>query len=92
VSAATCTAFVDWDAAGGLCGEPSAGTLMAACIHEHIGNEPVCAGCAAELQRAAGDLICKHCADNPDAPHVCRSHLVITWLDGTTTVVQEATS
>ena len=70
-----------------FCGEPPAGTITFACIHEHVNQAAACAACAAEIQRAAPDLICPRCEDGPE-PHECRCDVRITWDDGTVTIVQ----
>lgn len=62
-----------------LCGEPAVGTLVAGCVHEHVARWPVCAGCAADIQRADG-LTCtpcdeRGCRDCPDTGW-------IEWDDG----------
>ena len=86
----TCTSF--WSEIGHrYCGETAIGTLTQSCVHEHISSRPVCAGCAADIQRAAGDMICRACdEDAGDDGHECPVLMVIDWCDGTSTTVQEA--
>jgi hypothetical protein len=70
------------------CGEPAIATITFACIHEHASAPRSCAGCAAEIQQAAGLLICPPCEDSAD-PHECLGDVRITWDEGTVTVVQK---
>ena len=72
-----------------FCGEPPAGVITFACIHEHVNEAAICAACEVEIQRAAGLLTCPRCEDGPE-PHECLCDVRITWLDGTVTVVQTA--
>ena len=72
------------------CTEAVIGCGMDCCVHEHVHHFHVCAGCAAELQRAAPDLICPECEDSAES-HQCLQMVVIRWTDGTPpTTVQEA--
>jgi hypothetical protein len=71
-----------------FCGEPPAGVITFACIHEHVNRTAACAGCAAEIQRAAGLLTCPRCEDGPE-PHECLCLVVIDWDSGEKTIVQE---
>ena len=61
------------------CGELVIAVVAAACAHEHVDRALACAGCAAELQRCDGILICPRCQDGPE-PHDCRVTLQIRWL------------
>jgi hypothetical protein len=79
----TCEAFVDFYAGNDLCGEPAAGTVFAACEHEHINDRPACVACLAELQRDDG-WQCAHC------DHKCLLRLEIRWLSGEVTVLSSA--
>lgn len=77
-----------------LCGEPSAGLLRAACVHEHVTTDQVCPGCAVDLQHLAGSLVCGPC-NRAAASHECPVRIVIEWHEGyrdpePVTVVQEA--
>jgi hypothetical protein len=63
------------------CGEPAIAVITFACVHEHIDLAKACAGCAADVQRAADLLICSHCADGPE-PHDCAVAMKIRWLLG----------
>jgi hypothetical protein len=79
--------------AGTVCGEPSAGLLRSACVHEHLLTDRVCPGCAVDLQHLAGTLICGPCK-RAAVPHECMPRLVIEWHEGyrepvPVTVVQE---
>jgi predicted amidophosphoribosyltransferase len=92
MSGETCTAY--WSERGhAYCGEPAIGTLTQSCIHEHVSKRPICTGCAADTQQAAGAMICRPCDEQSgEHGHECTARLVIDWADGTTTVIQEATS
>ena len=79
----TCQAFVDFDDRNDFCGEPAIGVVFAACEHEHVNERPVCAACAAELQRAEeeGGWICFYC------DHECRFCYGIRFDGGETVVL-----
>lgn len=66
------------------CGEPSIGLYAVGCITEHITVVRICAGCAVDVQQAAGKWLCRHCGRKP--------RIVITWDDRPSLplVVQEA--
>ena len=81
----TCTAADDWDVWGQrdpgpltACGEPTMAVLTQACVHEHVDRVFLCATCAAELQRTADLLICRHCEQ---AGHECPVTIKIEWLE-----------
>lgn len=69
------------------CGEPAAGTVTFACVHEHITRSGVCFDCACDLQQCAGELTCPDCYDG-DPSADCYQAVTITWGDGTITRVQ----
>ena len=71
------------------CDETPIGTLVMACVHEHVEKLPVCVGCGAEVQRGAGEWGCSACAENDKEPHPCLPLVVIEWDSGEKTVVQE---
>jgi hypothetical protein len=54
---------------GVACGEPSNATVTLACVHEHVDAERICAGCAADMQQAAGEMTCKRCWEAPGNRH-----------------------
>jgi predicted amidophosphoribosyltransferase len=67
--------------------------LRSACAHEHVTENPVCPGCAAELHRLAGTLICGPC-NRAAVRHECAPRIVVEWAEGyrhpePVTVVQE---
>jgi hypothetical protein len=62
-----------------VCGEPAIAVITFGCIHEHVESPAACAGCAAELQRAADILVCPACEDGPE-PHECPVVIEIRWL------------
>jgi hypothetical protein len=70
------------------CGETTIGVLTSACVHEHVERIRVCAGCAAEVQRAGPGWGCCLCDDGP-APHQCEPLVAIDWDNGGRVVVQE---
>lgn len=77
-----------------VCGEPSAGLLRAACVHEHVTTDLVCPACAVDLQHLAGTLICGPCSRGA-ARHECLIRIVVEWHEGyrepePVTVLQEA--
>lgn len=71
------------------CEKPSMGTITFACPHEHIDIVRACTGCAAEVQRGAGELICPRCDAHEERSHECLMAITITWDDGTVTPVQD---
>jgi hypothetical protein len=71
------------------CGEPSIGTAVSACLHEHVDRTPLCAGCAVDIQQAAGTLMCPHCWMGGER-HDCYLLIVIEWDSGEKTIVQAA--
>lgn len=73
---------------GIACAEPSVGKISFACVHEHLDQGPICAGCAADAQQAAGQFTCPRCWDATRG-HVCRMLVVIDWDSGEKTIVQE---
>jgi hypothetical protein len=94
---ATCMTFADWVLPAerhtqDLCGEPSVGVVVAACMHEHVNRRPVCAACAVELQRGWGPFnpyTCQHCFESPQS-HDCFPLVMIEWDSGERTIVQKA--
>lgn len=73
-----CGEPVDWNGMPPWCGEPAIGTFMSACVHEHVtGPNPVCAACAAEIQR--GDWYCEPCKESAE-PHACRVGHRFEWF------------
>lgn len=88
---ATCTmADYEWAAGGPVpdtlvaCGETVIAVVRFACVHEHLDAAAVCAGCAADVQRESGLLLCPRCQDGPD-PHDCRLRYEIRWASGEVT-------
>jgi hypothetical protein len=83
VDGATCGFLADWHRTTPVtrCGEPAIAVVTAGCVHEHLETQPACAGCAAEIQRAADRLACFICEGGPE-PHECRAILQIRWLEG----------
>lgn len=86
---------LEWDPAQPACGEPSAGTLCGACVHEHVTRPArVCAACAVDLQQMAGLFICGPCR-RAAVPHECLLRVTVEWDAGyadpePVTVIQEA--
>ena len=71
------------------CDELPLAVITYACVHEHIDTPSACAACAAEVQQAAGSLICVPCDDGPRS-HECLCDVRITWDDGSpVTIVQK---
>lgn len=81
----TCTSFIDWYEPSGFCDEPAIGTVFAACEHEHVNEQPVCAACAAELQRDSEGWMCAHC------DHECLFRCEIRFDGGEVAVLSPAT-
>lgn len=73
---AACEAFPDWQGPP-MCGEPAVGKYRVGCIHEHINQAFVCAGCAAEIQRG-DDWVCIPCEESAE-PHECAVTPEFTW-------------
>jgi hypothetical protein len=66
------------------CGEPTVALASFACVHEHVARAAACMTCAAELQRAAGLLVCPQCEDGPE-PHECLEKVRVEWFTGEVT-------
>jgi hypothetical protein len=77
---------------GIACNEPSAALVTLVCVHEHADTPRACYGCAAEVQRAAGNLLCPRCWASPGGRHDCPVAIRIAWDDGTVTDMTGARS
>lgn len=93
MTAEPCTILLIPGKPGTVCGEVSAGLLKSACVHEHVTENPVCPGCAADLQRLGGTFTCGPC-DRAVVRHECLPRIVVIWAEGyrepePVTVVQE---
>jgi len=75
---------------GVACGEPSSAAVGLACVHEHVDGGRICAGCAADVQQAAGTLTCPRCWNSQER-HACYCLVVIYWDGGGKTIVQGKT-
>jgi predicted amidophosphoribosyltransferase len=64
------------------CGERTIAVIIFACVHEHIDAAGACAGCTAEIERAADGLICRSCETGTD-PHSCPQTISVRWLADT---------
>jgi hypothetical protein len=76
--AETCGVYLNWDGKPPLCGEPAIGILTVACVHEHVERQPVCAPCAAELQRYETGT-CVPCERSAE-PHRCVMTAHYEWF------------
>jgi hypothetical protein len=67
---------------GGPCGEPAVCVIRSGCVHEHLTEHRACPGCALDVQKAAGGMLCGRCLMTGPEPHRCLFLVVITWDEG----------
>jgi hypothetical protein len=76
---AYCEVARDWDGKPPNCGEPAIGTVIMACVHEHVYRGRICASDAVEIQRAGPrEFRCEICWES-SSPHDCDAVLTIEW-------------
>ena len=56
---------------GGTCGEETVCVIRSGCVHEHLTEQRACPGCALDVQKAAGGMLCGRCLMTGPQPHRC---------------------
>ena len=76
-----CGASLAWNGKPPWCHEPAAMLARAGCVHEHVGEIPVCWACLSGLRKfsADGDWECQACWSSPE-PHACPMPMVVIPL------------
>lgn len=67
---------------GGPCGEETVCVIRSGCVHEHLTEQRACPGCALDVQKAAGALLCGRCLMAGPGPHECLFLVVMDWDEG----------
>jgi hypothetical protein len=67
---------------GGPCGEETICVIRSGCVHEHLAEQRACPGCALDVQRSAGGMLCGRCLMTGPVPHCCPFLVVINWDEG----------
>jgi hypothetical protein len=67
---------------GGPCGEETVCVIRAGCVHEHLTGQRACSGCALDVQKAAGGMLCGRCLMTGPEPHRCLFLVTIAWDEG----------
>jgi hypothetical protein len=67
---------------GGPCGEETICVIRSGCVHEHLTEQRACSGCALDVQKAAGGMLCGRCLMTGPGPHRCLFLVAIAWDEG----------
>lgn len=77
-----CTMWIDAPSVplhGGPCGEPTVCVIRSGCVHEHLTETRACSGCALDVQKAAGGMLCGRCLMTGPEAHRCLFLVAVAW-------------